>query len=283
MDSLQHFDFEGVSIAFTRRGSGPPVVFLHNAGAAHGLWEAQLRALAPRYTVCAVDLTGYGASEAPDDPGNYTLGRYTRMVRAFLRDQQLEGAALVGNCLGAAIALNLARQVPGIGAVVAVNPLTQRTAFGGGIGPLARLAGILPAAVVNSVGRRHTPPWLVRAMVRTWFADRAAYRACAPSDSVAAGFPLIALAAMGRDLPSFRIIEQWSSAPVRPPVCTVWGEANPILSAAEGERLDTLLRPQRRVRLPGCGHAPMLERPREVTAVIEEFLAAHMHSASPRN
>ncbi|MFI5776704.1 alpha/beta fold hydrolase [Nocardia sp. NPDC051570] len=280
MDSLQRFEFEGVSIAYARRGSGPPLVFLHNAGAAHGLWAAQLAALAGEYTVFALDLTGYGASDAPADPAAYILARYTRTVRAFLLEQSLEGVALVGNCLGAAIALNLARQYPGIGAVVAINPLTERTALAGGIGPLARLARIAPPAVLNSVGRWRTPHWLVRAMVRFWFADRAAYRASAPSDRVAAAFPLLALAAMGRDLPSFRILEQRSSDPARPPVCTVWGAANPILSSSEGQRLNTLLNPERQVILPGCGHAPMLERPEQVTAVIAEFLAAHRHSAT---
>lgn len=59
-----------------------------------------------------------------------------------------------------------------------------------------------------------------------------------------------------------------------PPICTIWGEQNRILSARAGARLDDTLHPHTRIRLTECGHLPMVEDPETVTNIITTFLSS---------
>ncbi|MEU0501915.1 alpha/beta hydrolase [Nocardia sp. NPDC005998] len=282
MDLLQSA-VDGVRIAYTRKGSGPPVVLLHNAGATHRIWLAQIEALAAAgYTVYALDLPGYGESEKPHGIEHYTLARYTRTVHAFLKHHQLSEPALVGNCLGAAVALSLAR-VTAVAAVVAINPLTRLTARDGTYGPLARVIGATPARVLDTASRWHTPGWLPHAIARSaWFGDNTAARTPRSTDSVAA-FPAWALTGMVHDLPNFAALETWQPTPgLRPPLCTIWGSRNRVLSATTGGRLTAAWQPEREERLPDCGHVPMLEQPDQVSAILVEFLHEHFPTVVPQ-
>jgi pimeloyl-ACP methyl ester carboxylesterase len=65
-----------------------------------------------------------------------------------------------------------------------------------------------------------------------------------------------------------------------PPLCTIWGARNRVLSPKAGRALTERLQPERAVELDGCGHFPMLEHPDAVTAVIAEFAAAHLPGAA---
>lgn len=273
---MQEFEFDGTRIAYLQRGDdGPPVVMLHNAGASHLIWTPQLTALARDYRVYALDLPGYGSSDQP--AAGYTLERYTELVRQFLIQHELSGVGLVGNCLGSAISLTLARRNPHlVRAVVAINPLTESTAMHGDLGAAARLTRALPNAGARVLGGWHTPRWFARSTIRTWFSNGRAYRECPYVTPLAAGFPARALVGLVRDLSSFAALDHWRDRDILPPTCTIWGTENRILSADAGRTLNTHLHPDREEWLDASGHVPMLERSPEVTAIIAEFFAEHL-------
>ncbi|MFC9994392.1 alpha/beta fold hydrolase [Nocardia sp. NPDC127526] len=278
---MEQFRFEGIRVAYMRRGeSGPPVVLLHQAGGSHLIWMPQITALARKYRVHALDLPGYGASDKP--AGGYGLELYVNTVRQFLRWNELTDVALVGNCVGAATSLTLARRYPAmVRAVVAINPLTESTAMQGEQGLPARLTRGMPALGVRAVQRVHTPKWLARSAMRYWFSSRRAFRESPYVGALSAGFPVRALTGLVRDLDSFAALDEWPDRAALPPVCTIWGTRNRVLSAAAGRALNEKLRPERAEWLDGCGHVPMLERHAEVTAIIDEFLTAHPVPAHP--
>ena len=84
-------------------GSGPPVVLLHAGVADRRMWAEQVDALAPRFTVVACDLRGFG--DTPLSPGEFS---FVDDVRGLLDHLGIERAALVGNSLGGRVALELA-------------------------------------------------------------------------------------------------------------------------------------------------------------------------------
>lgn len=104
-----------------RRGSGPPIVFVHGLGASAATWERCLDLLADRYTVIAVDLLGHGGSPVPDDPEEYTRDRALIDLDDVLRTLD-NCAVMVGHSLGGYLTLAHAATRPGsLRGIVVVN------------------------------------------------------------------------------------------------------------------------------------------------------------------
>ena len=58
----------GLTIAFERRGSGPPVVLVHGfVGDARSTWRGQIDAVADEFMVVAWDAPGAGGSSDPPE------------------------------------------------------------------------------------------------------------------------------------------------------------------------------------------------------------------------
>ncbi|MGW4244891.1 alpha/beta fold hydrolase [Nocardia sp. NPDC004722] len=278
---MEQYECDGVRISYIRRGeNGPPVVLLHHAGAAHVVWMPQIQVLARQYRVYALDLPGYGSSGrtlANDPVRGFTLARYTELIHRFLVDQELTDVSLIGNCLGGAITLNTTRRHPElIRAAVAMNPLTESTVLYGRLGAAARLDRAAPEAVIAALEGWHTPRWLARATVRYWFTRRRAFRACPYTGALSAGYPAGSLLRVIRDLPSFAALDDWPDRDALPPICTIWGSRNRVLSASAGRALNERLRPDRAEFIADGGHVPMLEQAPRVTAILTEFLAAQL-------
>ena len=64
---MEHVDVGGIQIAYTRAGSGPPLVMLHGAPADSRTWQWMLPDLARDHTVIAWDAPGFGQSSDIDD------------------------------------------------------------------------------------------------------------------------------------------------------------------------------------------------------------------------
>lgn len=74
----------GLSIAYTRTGSGPPVVLAHGfVGDGGSTWGGQIDPLADEFTVVAWDAPGAGGSDDP--PDGFGMDDYADCLAAFLR------------------------------------------------------------------------------------------------------------------------------------------------------------------------------------------------------
>lgn len=107
-------DANGVATRYHDVGSGEPVLLLHGSGpgvSAWLNWQGVIPSLAERYRVVAPDIVGFGHTERPDDI-RYSLQTWVDHVRGFLDALEIERAAVVGNSLGARIAVSLAAQHP---------------------------------------------------------------------------------------------------------------------------------------------------------------------------
>lgn len=274
---MEYFDFNGMKIAYEVRGSGEPVIMLHNAGASHAIWHGQLEALSATRRAYALDLLGYGESDRPTE-NRYTLDEYVDMLEAFIEHEGLTRVSLVGNCLGSAISLTYARRNPeSVAAVVVCNPLTYATASQGRLGPLVRFALWAPNWLARTLGTAPTTKGSIRGGAPfMWFSKPSAARTHRADIRAVQGHPSRALIFMVRDLKSFTVLDEWDRTGNREtPICTIWGVNNRILSAAAGRTLNATLRPERQEWLQPAAHAVMMERKDEVSAVIGEFLDTH--------
>lgn len=87
---------------------GPAVVLLHGLGTCTFLWRRLAPVLAmDGYTAIAIDLLGHGESDRPED-GNFTVGAQAEHVARVLAALRLPSVRVVGQDIGALVALTLA-------------------------------------------------------------------------------------------------------------------------------------------------------------------------------
>lgn len=274
---LERFEHGGREIAVRRAGEhGPGVLLLHNGGTSHGIWRHQITDLAADHRVVAVDLPGFGAAPLPKEPVD--LAAHIDLLSALVQHDELSPVTLVGNCMGSTIAAGMAARRPGaVRALVLINPLTDATFREGGLGMLMASGGAWSAVTtpVRAALRRLRVPRAAVPLALRFQVGPAGARAGVHRDPELTACMLRteqapALTDVLADLPdSYRIVR----GPDGPPLCTIWGSRNRILSPKVGARLDAVLRPERRALVLDTGHMPMLERPDEVTGVIRSFLA----------
>jgi len=149
-------------IATTGPVDGLPVVMLPGWGASLYTYRHALELL-PRHgmRVIAVDLRGMGLSDKPTERNSYSLKTQLEDLVALLDALELERAALVGQSMGGAIALQFALRVPDrVTHLALVNPA--------GLVPIGAvtLGRLSPQAVIDGLGRRVIPRWLIAFILR---------------------------------------------------------------------------------------------------------------------
>jgi 3-oxoadipate enol-lactonase len=91
-------------------GDGTPVVLLHAFPFNSNMWEPQIEALSDRFRFVTPDLSGFGASDAPEDESGYTMDVYADQVAAVLDDLGLDKVVLAGLSMGGYIAFAFLRR-----------------------------------------------------------------------------------------------------------------------------------------------------------------------------
>ncbi len=95
------------------QGTGVPVVLLHSSMSNKSQWRTLSEQLRTRHRVIAIDLYGYGGSEFPDSPEQFSLAeeaaRIARIVRQHLGNTRFH---LIGHSYGGATALRLTHDHP---------------------------------------------------------------------------------------------------------------------------------------------------------------------------
>jgi 3-oxoadipate enol-lactonase len=265
---LRIIDVPGARLAAEAEGDGPPIVLLHSALVNRRSWDALTpRLVAAGYRVIRYDLRGFGGSTTEDVEFSPTAD-----LRAVMRAFGVERAALVGNSMGAILALDaVLESAPELVAFVWV---------GGGIGGLepndapaevaaweqmqqAHDEGDLDAEAewdvriwVDGIGQPETRvPREIRDAVRTM--DR----------------PLLDPARVfGRrirpDPPANDRLGE-----VRVPTLVVVGTLDTSATRAAADRLAGAVAGARLVTLPDVAHMIGMEAPERLASLIVDFLA----------
>lgn len=95
-------------VHYKRRGLGDPLVLVHNIypGASHEEYERNIDELARHFTVYAIDLLGFGDSDAPRI--KYTAQTYIELIFDFLREEVAEPAHVLSSGLSCAYVTEVA-------------------------------------------------------------------------------------------------------------------------------------------------------------------------------
>lgn len=265
---------DGHRVGLRIAGEGEPLVLLHGIGRSLADWDLVLPALARVYTVYAIDLEGFGATERFTD--RLSLAGQAALVRRTLHAVgEHRSVRVVGNSLGGAVAMRFAADDPdSIVSLVLVSPLGfgREAAFG------------LRVLTVRGIGALllHTGRLGSTVQVRTMFADRRQATAeRIRQHAVLSRRPGAARSflEMVHDLGAWSgVREQWRDdvvravADARIPTLVLWGDRDRVLPPRHLSAAAQLL-PQARTRpLPDLGHAPQLEDPQRFLAEVTPFL-----------
>ncbi|HEU0103817.1 MAG TPA: alpha/beta hydrolase [Mycobacteriales bacterium] len=252
----------------TRSGQGEPLLLLHGFGSSSRDMLAVLPALSARFDVLNVDLPGVAGS--PALRVRPTVAAITDAVELTLDAQGVGAAHVLGNSLGARVALELARRGRAR-SVVAISPSgmnvpAERLVQGAGMA-VARLVGratrpLLEPLTRSAVGRTallatlKTRPWATTQEealgVRDGFAESRDY------------WRTLTWALL-LDVP--RGMRQ-----VECPVLLAQGTADWIASG-QTVRYRPLVPGSRFRPLLAAGHAPHSDRPRAVVEMVEQTAA----------
>ncbi|MGI5414038.1 alpha/beta fold hydrolase [Streptomyces chartreusis] len=251
-----------IQLASSRRGTGPPLVVIRQLDRQG--WAPVIELLIREREVVAVDLPGFG--DSPQLPGGTvpTVQALATEVATWFSAVGLPRPPVVGNSLGGAVALELARTGV-VGSAVALSPIGLWT------GPEAAYAlGSLRIArtMAESLGHRTarvTGSPLGRTL--TFWQLVAAPRRMTPE---AADVALRDLArapgfkATRRAARTYRLTGFTPSVPVT----VAWGTRDLLTPRHQAHRAARLLPGARHVRLPGCGHSPMSDDPGRIADLL---------------
>lgn len=260
------------TLRYLRAGAtGAPLVLLHTVRTQAEHFRHLIPLVSDRYTVYALDLPGMGYSEIV--PGaSYTEPAMRAGVERLLTELDLHDVTLVGESMGAVLALTVAADLPErVRRVVAVNTYDFRDGIARS-SPLARMvmAGVLTPGVGKVFARLENKA-LLRMVLKGGLVDKTALREdyldALLQSSSRPGYPTVAQGVYG-NIPS--LIAARSRYPeVKAPIHLVYGEKD-WSRPSDREANKELLSAADFTQVPEAGHFISLERPDVVADLLNE-------------
>jgi pimeloyl-ACP methyl ester carboxylesterase len=255
----------GYKMHYLEAGRGEPVILLHGSGGEGARWMPQIKALSADFHVIAIDQIGFGQSDKPLT--TYHSGVFAGFVAGFMKAVGVPRATLMGQSLGAAVALDLAVHHP---------DMVQRLVLvdGGGF----RSPGDRP--------RTATPDWHSRQIANAGtleesreYLEKLYYDHKFVTDELVehnlvlrlrSGYTAESMqTAADRGLGG--VTEAQVSA-IAAPTLLVWGANDPLSALATADKLNAAIKGSRKVVFDQAGHYPFLEHAEKFNSLVLEFL-----------
>jgi pimeloyl-ACP methyl ester carboxylesterase len=251
-----HVTVDGGVVAGAEAGSGTPILLLHGLGGTWGYWQRTLELLARRARPIALDLPGFGESDAP--PGGFALDSASDRLAAALRALGGSPAVVCGHSMGGPLAVRVGPSgfapspawQPRMFRAVPLYSLLQHAPFAWErwlvrLTPLRR-AGLAP--LVDSPANLD-PDVVGRLLEGVRSARELSAGATA---SLATGF-------------------EQEARLVRAPIAAIWGDRDRIVPPSDAGELRRAVPSAAIHILPACGHMPMIERPEAFAALLAKL------------
>ena len=257
----------GFKLHYLEAGRGAPVVLLHGLGGDGSRWAPNIEPLAKDFHVFALDQIGFGESDKP--LANYHTGMLAEFLVGFLKAAGVAKASLVGNSMGAGVALYTAVKYPQV-----VDRIVL--ADGGGFRSREAAPRAAPAPeamrrrqIQNSVTREET-----REFFRILFHDKSLVTDRMVDDQLAmrlrSAFTITKIQEAGEK--GLGSLTEAEVRGVKAPTLVVWGKYDELANPAGADRLEKTIPGAKKVIIDDCGHMPQIEKAAEFNRIVREFL-----------
>lgn len=248
-----------MGLAYTRAGSGPPLVMVHGYLGAAAMWQGQVAAFSAAYDVICPDLAGFGDSAGLVAPS--TIGGHAMAVLSLLDDLGIDRFDLMGHSMGGMVVQEMVRLSPArVGRLVLY-----------GTGPKGVMPGRFETIAASREGLlRDGVGATARRIAATWFLQGEA----------AQGFPLCL--GLGRKVclkTALACLDAWEAwdgraalADIASETLVVWGSQDRSYNWSQIEALWRGIARADLAVVAGAAHNVHLEKPQLFNAILSDFL-----------
>ena len=255
----------GFKLHYLEAGRGAPVVLLHGLGGDGSRWGPNIDPLAKDFHVFALDQIGFGESDKP--LANYHTGMLAEFLVGFLKAAGVPKASLVGNSMGAGVALYTAVHYP---------EMVDRIVLADGGGYRSSSSGTPPPPTPEAARRRQLQNSVTRAETREFFRilfhDKSLVTDKMVDEQLALRLRSAFTITKMQEAGERGSLSEQEVRGVKAPALIVWGKYDELANPAGADRLEHTIPGARKVIIDNCGHMPQLERADEFNRLVREFL-----------
>ena len=245
--------FNGIELAYERRGKGTPLVLIHGYPLDHSIWAEVAKLLENDFDLILPDVRGFGESTTVAEP--YTMTNLAEDMAALLDALGLKQAAFAGHSMGGYVALAFAKAFPS-----RINGLVLVASQAAADAPERKEGRYKTAAEVSQKGVQI----VVDAMTDKLSSEpsiRDFIRPLIGKQSVAGVTGALKAMAEREDLSSFL-------AEFTHPLVLIHGTVDELIPPDRAREIKALVPSAHFVELTGAGHMPMMEQPRQTADAL---------------
>ncbi len=254
---MEKANINGIQIAYTRKGSGKPLVLVHGYPLDHTIWDEVLPLLENDFDIITPDLRGFGQSDVVES--QYKITDMAADIAELLDQLGIEKAAIAGHSMGGYVSLAFARTYPervlGLGLVASQAPADPPEGKQGRYDAAAEIMKTGVGPVAESMSVKLTPDERVQTFVRGLIAEQ--------QPMGLAG----SLKAMAERDDSTSILSGFKFS-----VAIVHGEEDKLIPVQRAQEIKAAIPHASLTILSGVGHMPMLEKPQATATTLKNLL-----------
>jgi len=265
-------DVNGISIAYTDKGEGRPILFIHGFASSSYTWMKMIGYLPPKFRFITIDLKGFGHSEKKCDDHLSPFDQ-SIIVSEFIRTLELRDLVLVGHSMGGAISLltlfdnKMKERISRLVLVDSAGMFHKLPDF---------IDDITSASPENRIMKLADEELLVSIVLKQVYFDHGKiddeavreYSSILRMEKSKECLYAAALQIAIANLRSFR--DKLSEITVK--TLIMWGKEDVIIDLIDALKLKSDLKNAELKILENCGHSPQEEMPLETAEILANFL-----------
>jgi pimeloyl-ACP methyl ester carboxylesterase len=278
-DALERLPINTVTVhdqrmAYLDVGEGPPVILLHGFGGSMWQWEHQQTALSAHFRVITPDLVGAGLSDKPDI--EYRPDQMLEFLVGFMDALNIPQASIVGNSMGAGLAIGLALDHPRrVSQLVLIDGLPADVMEHLASPSLRRALTTSAPAWLVSFGNWLFGGLMVESTLREFVYDPSLLTPAVLDRSNRnrqRPGQFRAFLSVGPNLPLWEQNFAPRIGTIAHRTLIVWGEEDRVFPLLAGDILHRTIAGSTFVPIPKAGHIPQWERPELVNQELITFI-----------
>ncbi len=242
-----------IEIAYERRGNGKPLLLIHGFPFDHTTWNGIVPLLENDFDLILPDLRGFGASSSLGTV--YQISDMAKDLAGLLEHLGIEKAVVAGHSMGGYVSLAFAKDYPNqVGGLALISSQAAADTPERKEGRY-KTAQEVEEKGVGVVAEAMTPKLSANAEVQKTVRELIQKQGKAGV--------IGALKAMAKREDSIPLLTSFNF-----PVVLVHGDADALIPLEKSGEMKEILPTSHLVVLPGAGHMPMLEFPKETAEAV---------------